>query len=193
MATYGAGRLRREFDSKKSVMWFCVEHESDDVYRVTVWSLDRRPGHAQLSSGRLPIEATSHAYERFIQAMARFESDWISILLGVFNVIAKSPGFVAEDQLPDLGRFDWRAHGFAKVWLDSGLAFVEIPERGVAIVRTLVDRDALIGPHRTLWETLGSSEQKMRFVDREAFECRDPFSAESWIGQASEPTGQTGG
>lgn len=159
MAIYGEGRLRREFGGKKSVMWFCIEHEADDRYRVAVRSLDRRPGRAQLSAGRLPLEATSHAYERFIQAMARFESD----------------------------RFVWRCHGFTKIWLQSGLAFVEIPECGAAVLRTLVDADALIGPNRSLWEMLGTSEQKMRFVEREAFEYRDPFTAQSWLEPPGDP------
>jgi hypothetical protein len=188
MAIYGEGRLRREFDGKKSVLWFCIEHESDGRYRVAVRSLDRRPGRSQLSSGRIPIEATSHSYERFIQAMVRFESDWISTLLDIFKVICDTPGYDRDMQVSDAGRFVWRSHGFTKVWIKSGLAFVEIPERGAAIVRTLVDADALIGPNRVLWKTLGKSETKLQFVDRDAFEYRDPFTAQSWL----EPTGGPG-
>jgi hypothetical protein len=187
MAIYGEGRLLREFDGKKSVLWFCIEHEADGRYRVAVRSLDRRPGRAQLSAGRLPIEATSHAYERFIQAMQRFDSDWVGTVMDVFKVICTTPGYEVDNQVANSDRTVWRSHGFTKIWLESGLAFVEIPERGAAVLRTLVDADALIGPNRVLWEALGKSEDKLQFVDREAFEYRDPFTAQSWL----EPPGDS--
>jgi hypothetical protein len=120
--------------------------------------------------------------------MARFESDWISTLLDIFKVICSAPGYDINKQISDVERFVWRSHGFTKVWLKSGLAFVEIPERGAAVLRTLVDADALIGPNRILWEILSRSENKLQFVDREAFEYRDPFTAQSWLEQTGDPS-----
>ena len=37
--------------------------------------------------------------------------------------------------------------------------------QGHAVLRTLVDEAALIGPNRELWETLGASEQKVQFEE----------------------------
>jgi len=107
-------------------------------------------------------------------------------LLDIFKVICSAPGYDINKQISDVERFVWRSHGFTKVWLKSGLAFVEIPERGAAVLRTLVDADALIGPNRILWEILSRSENKLQFVDREAFEYRDPFTAQSWLEQTGD-------
>jgi hypothetical protein len=42
------------------------------------------------------------------------------------------------------------------------LALVSVPDRGDAVIRTVVAADGLIGRNRLIWEELGASKEKVR-------------------------------
>jgi hypothetical protein len=58
-------------------------------------------------------------------------------------------------------RSRWQRHGFAKVWFAGGLAFVKVPKVGTAVLVTIIETSALIGPNRVLWDTLSTSSTKV--------------------------------
>lgn len=181
LALYGEGRVLRKTVDKKSVRWFCVEHDAAGRYTLTIRTLDRRPGLSRRGYGGLPLEATPHAYERFIQSMKQHRTGWVGLLSEVFDCLYHAPGYEMDDDRSSAIAVKWLTHGFVKVGTSTGLAFVEVPERGNAILRTLVHAEALIGPNRLLWDTLVKSEQKVRFIRESRTHRPDPFVTPSMM------------
>ena len=108
------------------------------------------------------FETFAHTYIRRSVRMRRTMHDTFMSLL----TAADCRG---EQESPDAEKkAHWHAPGDYKVWLPQGLVVVEVPEYGDAIMKTVIAADALIGPNRDLWETLGKSGIKAeRFVRRQ--------------------------
>jgi hypothetical protein len=166
LKVYGEGRVLQQRIGKKSVGWFCVEHDSAGRYTLTIRTLDRRPGLSRRGHGRLPLEASAHAYERFIQAMGRMPCDWVSTLWAVLRHLDEALGYQLDTDLDGDEPFRWQRHGFAKVWFAGGLALVKVPEVGNAVLVTIIETSALIGPNRVLWYALRTSKLKVLCLGR---------------------------
>jgi hypothetical protein len=181
LKVYGEGRVLQQRIGKKSVGWFCVEHDSAGRYTLTIRTLDRRPGLSRRGYGGLPLEATPHAYERFIQSMGQHRTGWVGLLSEVFDCLYRAPGYEMDDDRSSALAVRWLTHGFVKVGTSTGLAFVEVPDRGNAVLRTLVHAEALIGPNRLLWETLMKCDLKVRFIRESGTQRPDPFVTRSMM------------
>ena len=118
---YGEGRVRLKEETKKSAVWFCVEHDDDARYRLAVRRLERRPGRSVPGYGRLALEATPHAYERFIQAKARLANDWVDLLVEIFERLRAAPGFDRDAAAEGAQQVCWRRAGCVKLHLPRAL------------------------------------------------------------------------
>lgn len=155
LGQYGAGRVILTESSKKSAEWFVASRVSADLYRLLCYSIERTRHSAPRKRSALPLVATGHCYERFIQGLLRDGTEWVSVMLETFENLLSVPDY--QSQKPSA----------YKVWILAGLVVVEVPETDDAIMKTVIAADALIGPNRELWEALGKSEIKaQRFTRR---------------------------
>ena len=150
LGQYGAGRVILTECSKKAAHWFVASRVSDDLYRLLGFSIERTHHAAPRTRSSLPLVSTGHCYERFIQGLLRHGSEWAGIMHGTFMSLLTAADCRGEQESPDAAR---KAHWHAPV---------------DAIMKTVIAADALIGPNRDLWETLGKSGIKAeRFVRRQ--------------------------
>ena len=168
LALFGEGRVILAESSKKSAQWFVATHENDDLYHLVCFSIERCHHRSPRSKTSLPLVATGHCYERFIQGLLRHDREWVRLMTDTFEALITATDFESRPATKDSPRCArWEVPGEYKVWLSQGLAIVEVPESGDAIMRTVVATDALIGPNRELWEALGKSEiRAQRFTRR---------------------------
>jgi hypothetical protein len=78
----------------------------------------------------------------------------------VLRHLDEALGYELDTDLDSDEPFRWQRHGFAKVWFAGGLAFVKVPEVGNAVLVTIIETSALIGPNRVLWEALGKGPSR---------------------------------
>jgi hypothetical protein len=155
LGQYGAGRVILTESSKKSAEWFVASRVTADLYRLLCYSIERTRHASPRKRSALPLVATGHCYERFIQGLLRGGVAWVGVMLETFENLLSIPDY--KDQKPSA----------YKVWIAAGLVVVEVPESGDAIMKTVIAADALIGPNRDLWEALGKSEiRAQRFTRR---------------------------
>ena len=178
LGQYGVGRVVLTEATKKSAQWFVASQVGDDRYRLVSFSIERTHHAAPRSRTALPLVATGHCYERFIQGWLRDGSEWARVMHDTFDGVLTAVNFAVEASR-DAPRVPmWREFGDYKVWLPQGLAVVEVPESGDAVMRTVIATDSLIGPNRELWESLGQSSVKAKRFTRR--------SGTDWFEQPAE-------
>lgn len=166
LATHGAGRVVMAPLEKKSAMWLYVERDETGNYLLIGHRLVRKSGRVTSGAGRMPITATPHCYERFIQGFLRDGVEWVEIMTKTFEQVLTANSHHHEPGSPVFETARWVTPGNFKVWLRQGLAMVDVPEVGPVVMRTLVNADALIGPNRLLWEELAKDKTKARLCER---------------------------
>lgn len=167
LSVYGAGRVALIEQSKKAAQWAVVIHDDDGLYRLDACTIERTHHRAPRQRARLPLAATAHCYERFIQGMLRQDLEWARTLYNAFAALLTATDFTLEPATEAVShRQRWRRPGDYKVWLPEGIAVVEVPETGVALMRTIIASAALIGPNRALWDDLGTAAVRARRFER---------------------------
>jgi len=167
IAVHGPGRVICAESTKRSALWFVVNGGGDSFYRLESIMMEREYHRAARSKARLPWVATAHCYERFIQGLLRHDLEWARIMYEAFTSLMSTTDFESDPPTTDpRDTYRWQKPGAYKVWLEHGLAVVEVPETGDAIMLTLIASGALIGPNRELWEYLGNSDFKARRFTR---------------------------
>lgn len=162
-ALFGADHVRRvDYDKRRTHLYF-ADSAAKGLYRLYASTVERRPDGVSGRCLEFPVAATGHAYERVIQGLARTGYHLIDVLHDVMTALLRDVGVQHEASEWADGRPTWAQPGTARIWLPSGLALVVVPEKGDAMVRTVVAASALIGPNRTLWETLDRSENRVSF------------------------------
>jgi hypothetical protein len=162
-ALFGADHVLRVDCGKKETHLFFVDRDAQDLYRLHITMLKRQPARVSGRRGRLPVAATAHAYERVIQGFARAGYDLVDVLHDVMGTLFRDVGHEGVPSAPEDERNVWTRAGNARVWLTQGLAIVVVPERGEAVIRTVIAADGLIGKNRQLWEAMGKSGSKVSF------------------------------
>jgi hypothetical protein len=180
LSVFGAGRVALVEQSKRSAHWVIVTHAADGLYRLEACTIER--SHRRLTRARvqLPLAATAHCYERFIQGMLRQDLEWARTLHDALGALLTATDYTTgDDPSGRTGEHRWRTPGDYKVWLPEGLAVVEVPASGQALMRTVIASEALIGPNRSLWEELGATDLgARRFVRRSAIDWFEDVDSE---------------
>jgi hypothetical protein len=162
-ALFGADHVLRADLGKKETHLFLVDRDEHDLYRLHVTILKRCPDRVSGRRGRLPVAATAHAYERTIQGFARAGYGLVDVLHSVMLTLFRDVGYERAPTAPEEEQDVWKRAGNARVWLPQGLAIVVVPERGDAVIRTVIPAVGLIGKNRELWETMGKGGSKVSF------------------------------
>jgi len=168
LGQYGVGRVILTDSSKKSAEWCVASRVTEDLYRLLSFSIERTRQGTLRRRLALPLVATGHCYERFIQGLLRHGLEWAGIMFDTFANLLTAVDYEIEPAAPERPETRrWSMPGAYKVWVPQGLVVVEVPEIGDAIMKTVISTDALIGPNRDLWESLGNSEiRAQRFTRR---------------------------
>ncbi len=167
LAVYGEGRVILAESTKKSALWLVASHERDDLYHLVYFSIERAHHRLMRSKKQLPLAATGHCYERFIQGLLRHDLDWVCLMTNTFEALIAATDFERGPATQDSHEHvRWHAPAAYKVWVPQGLVIVEVPEHGDAVMKTVIATDALIGPNRDLWDVLGESDIKARSFAR---------------------------
>ena len=161
-AVHGPDRVIRAAADKRRCYLMYVVRETTGLYRLLITAIEKRPDRAVSMDGQLPVVATPHAVERMIQVLMPTGATMISTVHGVFDALNTGIGYRRVDSNPPGEEMVWTRSGNARVWLPKGLALVSVPDRGDAVIRTVVAADGLIGRNRLIWEELGASKEKVR-------------------------------
>lgn len=169
LGQYGAGRVILAGSSKKSAEWFVASRVAEDLYQLLFFSIERTRHASPRSRRALPLVATGHCYERFIQGLLREGVDWVALMFNTFGGLLTATDHELDPASAEPRRTRrWRTPGDYKVWVPQGLVIVEVPESGDAVMKTVIATDALIGLNRTLWESLGESKIRAHQFTRRA-------------------------
>ena len=159
---HGPDRVVRAFDGKRRCHLMYVVRETIGLYRLLVTVIEKRPDRVVSTDGQLPVVATPHAVERMIQVLMPTGATMISTVYGVFDALQTGVGYRRVADNPPDEQMVWTRSGNARVWLPEGLALVSVPDRGDAVIRTVVAADGLDGYNRLVWEELGANKEKVR-------------------------------
>lgn len=161
-ALVGSDRVVRAYNDKRRCDLMYVVRETSGLYRLLITVIEKRPDRILSTDGQLPVVATPHAVERMIQVLMPTGATMISTIHGVFDALNTRVGYRRVESNPPDEQMVWTRSGNARVWLPNGLAFVSVPCRGDAIIRTVVAADGLDGHNRLIWEELGANKEKVK-------------------------------
>lgn len=161
-AVYGSDRVIRAADEKRCCHLMYVVRETTGLYRLLITVIEKRPDRVVSTDGQLPVVATPHAVERMIQVLMPAGATMISTVYGVFDALNTGVGYRRVEDNPPDEQMVWTQSGNARVWLPEGLALVSVPDRGDAVIRTVVAAAGLDGKNRQIWEELGADKQRVR-------------------------------
>jgi len=163
-AVHGPDRVIRAARDKRRCYLMYVVRETTGLYRLLITVIEKRPDRAISMDGQLPVVATPHAVERMTQVLMPTGATMISTVHGVFDALNTGVGYRRVEGNPPDEQMVWTQSGNARVWLPKGLAFVSVPDRGDAVIRTVVAADGLIGRNRLIWEELGVIKAQVRLL-----------------------------